>query len=151
MRAYSISARPVAPPTVPSRNPRQDAAGRAVNAHVAERIKLLRTTTGKTQAELGAILGMTFQQMAKYERGISKVAPDKLWKLAEYFGVEIAYFFEDLDISAQSSASERVRAPSAGDSAGNRRLRLELAGALQGLQSRKMMRSVLELMRASSE
>lgn len=144
MRAHSIAARPVAPPTVSRRKPRQDAAGRAVNAHVAERIKLLRTTTGKTQTELGTILGMTFQQMAKYERGISKVAPDKLWKLAEYFNVEIGYFFEGYDPSvdpdAVLSATPRPE--------GEKRLRLELAAALQEVRTPQMLRSMLSLMRS---
>jgi transcriptional regulator with XRE-family HTH domain len=149
MRAYSMTNRPIAPATAPRLKSRLDETGRVVNTHVAQRIKFLRTTNGKTQAELSRLLCITFQQMAKYERGVSKVAPDKLWKLAEYFGVEITYFFEDLDTADLLPASDR--APSADDSIGNRRLRLELANALQGLKSKKMMRSVLNLMRATTE
>jgi transcriptional regulator with XRE-family HTH domain len=151
MRAYSISPRPVASAPAPRqrRNPSADDSGRAINAHVAKRIKFLRKINGVTQTELGAVIGMTFQQMAKYERGISKVAPDKLWKLAEYFGVTITYFFEGIDRDAMPC--QDTQAPSAAGSLGNRRLRLELAGAVQEIANKDMMRGLLELIRVSAE
>jgi transcriptional regulator with XRE-family HTH domain len=151
MRAYSISPRPVASAPAPRQrhNPSNDDSGRAINAHVARRIKLLRKINGVTQTELGAVIGMTFQQMAKYERGISKVAPDKLWKLAEYFGVEITYFFDGIDRGTQPCPD--AQAPSTAGNLGNRRLRLELAGAAQEIVDKNMMRSILELIRASAE
>jgi transcriptional regulator with XRE-family HTH domain len=151
MRAYSISPRPVASAPAPRRrrNPSSDDCGRAINAHVAKRIKLLRRINGVTQTELGAVIGMTFQQMAKCERGISKVAPDKLWKLAEHFGVEITYFFDGLDHG--TAPCQDALAPSADGSLGNRRLRLELAGAVQEMADKNMMRSLLELIRVSAE
>lgn len=153
MRAYSTGARPMptAPETRRRRSPRKDETGRTVNEHVARRIRLLRKVNGVTQTELGAVLGMTFQQMAKYERGIAKVAPDKLWKLGEYFGVEIGYFFEDLDQAALPYLDAHGRAPSAADSDGDRRLRQELARALQDVTNKGMMRRLLELIRVSAE
>ena len=97
MRAYSTSPRPTVSPRKPPKRTEPGNAIRGVNQHVAHRLKTLRRTRFKTQTELGAAVGMTFQQMAKYERGISKIAPGMLWKLAEYFEVDIGYFFEGLD------------------------------------------------------
>jgi transcriptional regulator with XRE-family HTH domain len=118
--------------------------GHPVNHHVAARLKLLRLINGKTQTELGAMLGMTFQQIAKYERGISKIGPDKLWKLAEYFGVDVAYFFEGYDPSADPNAAPAAPLQPVSE----KRLRLELAAALQEIRAPQMLRSLLTLVRS---
>jgi transcriptional regulator with XRE-family HTH domain len=147
MRAYSIADRPVA--AQPTRRPRvaRDQISQSVNAHVAQRLKYLRVSNGATQTELGAMLGMTFQQMAKYERGISKIGPDKLWKFAQYFGVDITYFFDNLDLETDPNTvlvgeDERV---------GNKRLRLELAAAIQEVRAPRLLRSLLSMVRAVAE
>jgi transcriptional regulator with XRE-family HTH domain len=147
MRAYSITDRPVA--AQPTRRPRvtRDHISRSVNAHVAQRLKYLRVSNGATQTELGAMLGMTFQQMAKYERGISKIGPDKLWKFAQYFGVDITYFFENLDLEADPNAV----LVGGDERAGNKRLRLELAAAIQEVRAPRLLRSLLSMVRAVTE
>jgi transcriptional regulator with XRE-family HTH domain len=135
----------------PVHNRGQDPISRALNLYVARQIKLLRVTNGKTQTQLGEILGMTFQQIAKYERGFSRVSPDKLWAMAEYFGIEIGYFFDGFDKTAIDFDNPPVAIPLSDDRLGDKRLRLELAGAIQQVRSTRMLRSLISFVRAATE
>jgi transcriptional regulator with XRE-family HTH domain len=150
MRALDSSRRPAAsPPTVKRRRASDKTeVARAVNEHVARRLKHLRIQTGRTQTEMGTVLGMTFQQAAKYERGISKIAPGTLWRLAEFFGVGIEYFFAEFN-----SGSPEVTLPArqAEKRADQRRLRLELNRALGDIADTRMLRGLLALVQASSK
>jgi len=138
-------------PSHTERNRGQDPVSRALNLYVARQIKLLRVTNGKTQTQLGEILGMTFQQIAKYERGFSRVSPDKLWAMAEYFGIEIGYFFDGFDKTAVELDKLPITIPVPDDRMGDKRLRLELAGAIQQVRSTRMLRSLISFVRATTE
>lgn len=61
---------------------------------IGHRIKSLRRAVGLSQANLGNVLGVTFQQVQKYESGRSKIAADKLHQIAQTMGVDISYFYE---------------------------------------------------------
>jgi transcriptional regulator with XRE-family HTH domain len=65
----------------------------SVSLEIAAKIKLARKESGITQTELGAALGVTFQQIQKYESAASRIAPDRLQLLAEAVGKPISYFF----------------------------------------------------------
>lgn len=67
-----------------------------VDVHVGARIKLRRKTIGMPQAELATHLGLTFQQVQKYERGANRVSASKLYEIAKKLGTDIAYFFDGL-------------------------------------------------------
>jgi transcriptional regulator with XRE-family HTH domain len=140
MRAYSLSPRPTA--RKPSSRAETANAIRNVNQHVARRLKTLRIISGRTQTDLGAALGKTFQQMAKYERGITKIAPGTLWLLAEYLQVDIEYFFADLDQpGADLHMTERQTT--------RRRLRQELVTALDRIADDKLLRSLRVFLQAT--
>jgi transcriptional regulator with XRE-family HTH domain len=61
---------------------------------IGHRIKSLRRSAGLSQANLGNTLGVTFQQVQKYESGRSKIAAEKLQRIAQALGVEISYFYD---------------------------------------------------------
>jgi transcriptional regulator with XRE-family HTH domain len=61
---------------------------------IGHRIKSLRRSAGLSQANLGNALGVTFQQVQKYESGRSKIAAEKLHRIAQALGVDINYFYE---------------------------------------------------------
>jgi transcriptional regulator with XRE-family HTH domain len=72
----------------------------ALNRHVAHRLLSLRRCHGKTQIDMAALCGLSFQQFGKYERGLSHLPPDKMWLIAACFGIDTTYFFEGFEPAA---------------------------------------------------
>ena len=68
----------------------------AVDAHVGRRIRLRRTLLGMSQERLAEALGLTFQQVQKYEKGVNRVGASRLFDLARVLEVPIGYFFDDM-------------------------------------------------------
>lgn len=64
--------------------------------HVGRRIRLRRTLLGLSQEKLGEALGITFQQVQKYERGTNRVGASRLYDLASALDVPISFFFDDM-------------------------------------------------------
>ena len=67
-----------------------------VDRHVGRRVCEKRIALGYNQTELGRALGVTFQQVQKYEKGANRISASKLWQMADFFRVDIGYFFEGL-------------------------------------------------------
>ena len=64
--------------------------------HVGSRVRLRRTMAGMSQEKLGDALGVTFQQVQKYEKGTNRIGASRMQQIAEALKVEPAFFFEDL-------------------------------------------------------
>ena len=75
-----------------------------VDRHVGRRVCEKRIALGYNQSDLGRALGLTFQQIQKYEQGTNRVSASKLWDIARFFKVDIAYFFEGLTTAAPGMA-----------------------------------------------
>jgi transcriptional regulator with XRE-family HTH domain len=75
-----------------------------IDAHVGARVRLRRTLLGMSQEKLGEAIGLTFQQVQKYERGANRVGASRLFDLSRVLDVPISFFFDDMsdDTSAQS-------------------------------------------------
>jgi len=69
---------------------------RPIDAHVGARVRLRRTLLGMSQEKLGDALGLTFQQVQKYERGVNRIGASRLFDLARLLDVPIGFFFDDL-------------------------------------------------------
>lgn len=67
-----------------------------VDIHVGRRVAERRMSLGHTQSDLGKALGITFQQVQKYERGSNRISASKLWMTAAFLGVGVEYFFSGL-------------------------------------------------------
>jgi len=67
-----------------------------VDRHVGRRVCEKRLSLGFNQSDLGRALGLTFQQIQKYEKGSNRISASKLWDIARFFKVDIGYFFEGL-------------------------------------------------------
>jgi transcriptional regulator with XRE-family HTH domain len=65
---------------------------------VANRARLARKAAGISQERLGEMLGVTFQQIQKYEKGVNRIGPEKLTRLARATGRTIAWFYEDVPL-----------------------------------------------------
>ena len=68
-----------------------------VDVHVGNRIRLRRTLLGYSQEKLASMLGLTFQQVQKYERGNNRVGASRLWDIGKVLEVPIGFFYEDMD------------------------------------------------------
>lgn len=66
-----------------------------IDVHVGSRIRLRRNMLGMSQEKLGENLGITFQQIQKYEKGTNRVGASRLQAIASILGVPVSYFFED--------------------------------------------------------
>ncbi|SOD99239.1 helix-turn-helix domain-containing protein [Caenispirillum bisanense] len=69
--------------------------GHPLDRHVGRRVRLRRTLLGLTQQELGEQIGVTFQQIQKYERGTNRISASRLWEIARVLKVPVSFFFED--------------------------------------------------------
>jgi len=76
-----------------------------VDIHVGGRVRLRRTLLGMSQEKLGQALGLTFQQVQKYERGANRIGSSRLYHLSQILDVPIAFFFDDMPAEILSGAS----------------------------------------------
>lgn len=66
-----------------------------IDIHVGSRLRLRRTMMGMSQEKLGKQLGITFQQIQKYEKGTNRIGASRLHEIASIFRTPISYFYED--------------------------------------------------------
>ncbi len=67
-----------------------------VDIHVGARVRECRRSLDISQRALGECLGLTFQQIQKYEKGTNRISASKLWALSHFFKVPVEWFFEGL-------------------------------------------------------
>lgn len=82
-----------------------------IDIHVGNRIRLRRTVLGLSQDQLGALLGLTFQQIQKYERGINRVSASRIWDVAKVLDVDVSFFFEEIGIQAAGQSPRLIAQP----------------------------------------
>lgn len=85
-----------------------------VDIHVGTRIRTRRLLIGMNQETLARALGLTFQQVQKYEGGANRVSASRLSRIADVLGVPISYFFSDIDSdgeAAEAETRERMQRP----------------------------------------
>jgi transcriptional regulator with XRE-family HTH domain len=77
--------------------------GRAqdVDRHVGARMRERRIMLGLTQQQMAELIGVTYQQAHKYEKGLNRVAAGRLYRVAQGLGVEVGYFFEGLETESR--------------------------------------------------
>lgn len=68
-----------------------------IDVHVGSRVRLRRNMLGLSQEKLGDALGLTFQQIQKYERGANRIGASRLMEIARFLEVPIAFFYDDAD------------------------------------------------------
>lgn len=78
-----------------------------IDVHVGTRIRLRRTLLGISQTGLADAIGLTFQQVQKYEKGANRVSSSRLVDLAKVLNVSVPYFFEEMSagVSAQTPSA----------------------------------------------
>ena len=74
--------------------------------HVGARVRMRRMMLGMSQETLGDALGLTFQQVQKYERGANRIGASRLWDLSRVLDCPMSFFFEDMDDATASASPE---------------------------------------------
>jgi len=129
------------PPTAGNPNP--------VDIHVGARVRLRRTLLGMSQERLGEALGLTFQQVQKYERGANRVGASRLFDLARALQVPVGFFFDDLPDAMAEGAPPSLPTPD--DDPMQRRETIELVRAFYRIQDPLARRRLFELTRSIAD
>jgi len=124
-----------------------------VDAHVGSRVRLRRMLLGMSQERLGESMGLTFQQVQKYEKGVNRIGASRLFQISKILDVPVQFFFEEAPYAGDGS-----RAPGLAESDSeafileflNSREGLELNRAFVKIGDAKVRKSVVDLVRALS-
>ena len=131
-----------------------------VDVHVGGRIRLRRTLMGMSQERLGDALGLTFQQVQKYERGINRVGASRLFDLSRVLDVPISFFYDNMPEplgSSGGSVTQPARAVTGfaeqqasfgSDENQNTRETLELVRAYYRITDPSIRKRVFDLMKS---
>ena len=124
----------------------------AVDVHVGSRIRLRRTLMGMSQTALADSVGLTFQQIQKYEKGGNRVSASRLWQFGQVLDVPVSFFFDDMPAELLSNRGYPgiVGSPSSNESTGvmTRRETLELVRAYYRIQNEPVRRRIYDLFKA---
>lgn len=124
-----------------------------IDIHVGSRLRLRRMMMGISQEKLGEQLGLTFQQIQKYEKGTNRIGASRLYQLAKVLDVPVHFFFEEI------SLQENQTAPTGFEDAPAENFVLEFLSSREGLElnrafvqitNPKVRRRVIDLVRALS-
>lgn len=123
-----------------------------VDAHVGSRVRLRRMLLGMSQEKLGEHLGLTFQQVQKYEKGVNRIGASRLFDLSNVLGVPVQFFYDDAPTAGLERASRPGFAERPADSYVvdflSSREGLELNKAFVRIEDARVRRSIIELVRA---
>jgi len=111
-----------------------------VDHYVSLRIRQRRIMLGLTQQQMAELIGVTYQQAHKYETGINRISAGRLYQIAQALGVEIGYFFDDIEPDHQAKAKATEMMP-------QQRMLLELARNFAAIGSRKHQDAICNLAR----
>lgn len=132
--------------------PRGSRRANPMDVHVGTRVRLRRMLLGMSQEKLGEHLGLTFQQVQKYEKGVNRIGASRLFDLAKVLGVPVQFFYDEAPSLKQSSSAASGFAEQPDESyvvefLGTRE-GLELNKAFARVNDAKVRRSIVELVRA---
>ncbi|MBL4870311.1 MAG: helix-turn-helix transcriptional regulator [Robiginitomaculum sp.] len=122
-----------------------------VDIHVGTRVRLRRQLLKMSQEKLGDQLGVTFQQVQKYERGTNRVGASRLWRMSQVMDVPVSFFYDGLDVADTTHEfAENDQTPIVYDFI-NSTDGVSLAMAVSKIKNKAVRRQVLELARALAE
>jgi Predicted transcriptional regulators len=129
----------------------QGGAPNPVDVHVGSRVRLRRTLLGLSQEKLGEAVGLTFQQIQKYERGANRIGASRLFEFSRILDVPVSFFFDDMsdrlasgDTSVEAGMSDQGQSPLDPDPL-TRRETLELVRAYYRIGDPQVRKRLFEL------
>jgi transcriptional regulator with XRE-family HTH domain len=122
-----------------------------IDVQVGNRVRIRRMLIGMSQERLGDLLGLTFQQVQKYEKGVNRIGAGRLYQVAQILGVPINYFYEGvIEQSAESIRNGDSSTPpvmeflSSGEG-------LQLTLAFMRIKDSKVRKRVVDLVKSLAE
>ena len=119
-----------------------------IDIQVGNRVRIRRMLIGMSQERLGDLLGLTFQQVQKYEKGVNRIGAGRLFEVSRILNVPVDFFYEG--VAAQLAGDEQESAPpvmefvSSGEG-------LQLSLAFMKIKDTKVRKRVLDLVKSLSE
>lgn len=121
-----------------------------VDIHVGQKIRGRRIELGMSQQALAAALKISFQQVQKYERGVNRVSPSRLWHVGKTLEVPITYFFEGLPGDAAHQPLEPTQEGLIAEQLSSKES-LDLLRAYSAISEKKVRQKFTKLVRAIAE
>ena len=123
-----------------------------IDVHVGNRMRLRRMLIGLSQERMGEMLGLTFQQVQKYEKGVNRIGAGRLYQIADILSVPVSYFYEGF-------AGEGEKANVANDDTATRPVMeflssgegLQLTLAFMRIKDGKVRKRVIDLIKSLAE
>ncbi len=115
--------------------------GPDIDRYVGERMRIRRIMLGLTQQQMADIIGVSYQQAHKYEKGANRIAAGRLYQVAQALGVEVGFFFEGLGNTGAGSLSPSPQ----------QRMLLELARNFIAIPNRRHQDAICHLARALTD
>jgi len=123
-----------------------------IDVHVGSRVRFRRMLLGMSQEKLGEKLGLTFQQIQKYEKGINRIGASRLFDLAQVLGVSVQFFYEEAPVPESHQFAEEGLAEKSDQGSIVEFLRsrdgLELNRAFVRIPDPKARRAIVDLVRS---
>jgi len=130
---------------------------RPVDVHVGARLRCRRMLLGMSQEKIGEAVGLTFQQIQKYERGATRIGASRLYQLSNVLDISVSYFFEEMPSEVQKTRGDYAAMNRAADietvqvsDPMARRETLELVRAYYRIEDPKVRKRVLSLTKSIS-
>jgi transcriptional regulator with XRE-family HTH domain len=130
----------------------------AVDVHVGQRMRQRRTLLAMSQTKLGDAVGLTFQQIQKYERGSNRMGSSRLFEFAKVLDVPVSYFFDEMPSNALSGRPMSGRGRKGFGEAGTpfgqekdpliKRETLELVRAYYKIRESRVRKRIFEMVKA---
>ena len=130
-----------------------------IDVHVGARLRARRTLLGLTQMALGDAMGMTFQQLQKYEKGSNRISASRLYDVSKLMDVDIGYFFDEMGQAIESESPAQLsrqkskrspRKPPKSEDPLHRRETLELVRAYYRITDPKIRGHVRKLIQTTA-
>lgn len=107
-----------------------------MDVHVGTRVRLRRMLLGMSQEKLGEHLGLTFQQVQKYEKGVNRIGASRLFDLAKVLGVPVQFFYDEAPIGAVTAGYNQPQMAGFAEKP-NESYVVEFLGSREGLELNK--------------
>ncbi len=123
-----------------------------IDVHVGARVRMRRMLLGMSQEKLGELLGLTFQQVQKYEKGINRIGASRLYEISKVLDVSVQYFYDQAPGGDAQCAAAEGFAESSGESyvadVLSSRDGLQLNKAFARISDPRVRRSIVDLVRS---